>query len=87
MVDDGQLLEDDAWVVERGQKGDVPVADALRILHQQVWEAILEAPVMGPIGGGGVQLLANGIWLPILSKSKTMYIQYQFKPSICMPGA
>ena len=32
-------------------------------------------------------MLANRIWLPILSTSKTMHIQYQLIPSICMPGA
>ena len=87
MVDDGQLLEDDAWVVERGQKGDVPVANALRILHQQVWEAILEAPGMGPLDGGGVRLVAKSFRSPIPSKSISTNIQYQLMPSICIPGA
>ena len=44
LVDHGDLFKDGAGVVERCQKGDMPVADACRILHEQVREAIRKVP-------------------------------------------
>lgn len=53
LVDDGDLLKDDLWRVERGQEGDVPVADADGVLDKQVGEAVGKPPEEAGGGGAG----------------------------------
>lgn len=43
-VDDGNLLEDDAGAVKRGEEGHVLVANVQCVLHKQVWEAVSKLP-------------------------------------------
>ena len=54
LVDDGDLLEDGARVVERRQEADVAVAYPRRILDEQVGEPIRKMPTC--IGKPGSQL-------------------------------
>lgn len=50
LVDDRDLLENGAHVVEGRQEGHVPVADARRVLHEKVGEAVREVPAAVEMG-------------------------------------
>ena len=60
LVDDGQLLEDGARVLEGGQERHVTVAYPRRVLHKQVGEPVRELPAAAGDGlGFRVQGLAG----------------------------